>query len=337
MNGLRGLVIDITERKKAEEALADSEARYRALVENADDTILLTDLRGKHIYRNRPYYKSLGYEEGENIELDEFSKLHPDDAPIIKEKMSELLRTGIMVSEYRVKHRDGRWLHRSAKSTLIYNVHNQPYAILSIIRDVTERNNIEEALRKSEAEYSALFANMMDGFAYCQMIFNQKGKPVDFVYLQINDAFERITGLKRDVIIGKKVTEAIPGIIEANPELFEIYGRVALTGKKEKFEVFFKPLSLWLSISVYSPAKGYFAAVFEDITERKNFEQRSAAEHALVHEVINSANSIIFSVDKNYCYTSFNRAHALVMKTIFDEDIQIGKSILDYLTVNLDL
>ena len=104
--------------------------------------------------------------------------------------------------------------------------------------DITERKKTEEALRKSEEEYSSLFANMIDGFAYCQMIFDDAGKPVDFIYLQINDAFEKITGLKRDLVIGKKVTQAIPGIKEANPELFEIYGRVALTGQKEKFEVF---------------------------------------------------------------------------------------------------
>ena len=132
--------------------------------------------------------------------------------------------------------------------------------VVLIFRDITERKKAEEALRKSEEEYSSLFANMMDGFAYCQMIFDEVGKPVDFVYLQINDAFERITGLKRDLVVGKKVTEAIPGIIEANPELFEIYGRVATTCQKEKFEVFFKPLSLWLSISVYCPQYRLFCS-----------------------------------------------------------------------------
>ena len=95
------------------------------------------------------------------------------------------------------------------------------------------RTLAEEALRKSEQEYSSLFANMIDGFAYCKMIFDEKDKPVDFVYLQINDAFERITGLKKENVIGKKVTEAIPGIKKANPELFEIYGRVALHAKRK--------------------------------------------------------------------------------------------------------
>ncbi len=64
--------------------------------------------------------------------------------------------------------------------------------------------NAEEKLRASEERYHSLFSNMMDGFAFCKMIFDQENKPIDFVYLEINDAFERITGLKRDLVIGKK-------------------------------------------------------------------------------------------------------------------------------------
>lgn len=126
-----------------------------------------------------------------------------------------------------------------------------------------------EALRQSQEKYRLLFENMVDGFAYCKMIFDEKNKPIDFIYLEINNAFEKLTGLKRSHVLGKKVTKAIPGIKEAHPELFEIYGRVALTGGKERFELEFTPLDIWLSISVYSPKKGYFSAVFENITEQK--------------------------------------------------------------------
>ena len=127
----------------------------------------------------------------------------------------------------------------------------------------------EKLLRASEEKYRSLFANMLNGFAYCEMIWDENNQPVDFVYLAVNEAFEKLTGLKKEDILGKPVTEAIPGIKEAHPELFEIYGRVASTGEKEWFEIYFKPLEIWLSISVYSPKKGYFVAVFENISERK--------------------------------------------------------------------
>ena len=84
---------------------------------------------------------------------------------------------------------------------------------------------------------------------------------------------EKLTELKRDTVIGKKITEAIPGVRESTPELFETYGRVALTGKPERFELFFTPLNIWFDISVYSPEKEYFVALFDNITERKNLEE----------------------------------------------------------------
>jgi len=101
------------------------------------------------------------------------------------------------------------------------------------IRKIVKTKRAEEALWRSEERYRSLFVNMLDGFAYCKMIFDEENRPVDFVYLEVNDAFEKLTGLKRENVIGKRVTEAIPGIKEAHPELFDIYGRVALTGKEE--------------------------------------------------------------------------------------------------------
>ncbi len=151
-------------------------------------------------------------------------------------------------------------------------------------RAEAERKRTEQALLKSEQHYRSLFENMLDGFAYCKMLFDEHGHPIDFVYLEVNSAFERLTGLKN--VIGKKITEVIPGIKESYPEVFEIYGRVALTGVPEKFEIDFKPLEAWFSISVYSTEREYFAAVFDNITERKRAEEELACSNAELEQFI---------------------------------------------------
>ena len=113
---------------------------------------------------------------------------------------------------------------------------------------------------------------MQEGFAFCQMIYDTSGKPDDWIYLNVNPAFNRLTGLAD--IVGRRVTDAIPGIKDQTPELFKTYSRVAQTGQPEKFEIHFTPLGIWLSISVFSPEKEYFVAVFDDITIRKQVEEK---------------------------------------------------------------
>jgi len=141
------------------------------------------------------------------------------------------------------------------------------------------RKKTEEALKGEDKLSHLLFENMLDGFAYCQMQFDDNGKPMDFTYLSVNGAFETLTGLRN--VTGKKVTEVIPGIRESDPELFEIYGRVSKTGKPERFEMFLNSLRIWFFVSAFSPERGYFVAVFEDITERKNSEERMTKSYQI--------------------------------------------------------
>jgi signal transduction histidine kinase len=122
---------------------------------------------------------------------------------------------------------------------------------------------------------------MLNGYAYCQMYYEQ-GRPVDFIFLNVNKAFGDLTGLVE--VIGKKVSEAIPGIRESDPEFLEMCGRVALTGTPERAECYVESLKIWFSISVYSPLKEYFVVIFDIITERKRAEEALRASEAALRQ-----------------------------------------------------
>jgi two-component system CheB/CheR fusion protein len=124
----------------------------------------------------------------------------------------------------------------------------------------------QQQVARSEEKFRGLFQNMVNGFAHCRMRYDGD-RPADFLYLSVNSAFAVQTGLGD--VVGKWVSEVIPGIREADPGLFEIYGRVARTGVPERFEIHVDALGDWFDISVYSPGLDEFVAVFDVVTPRK--------------------------------------------------------------------
>ena len=122
---------------------------------------------------------------------------------------------------------------------------------------------------ENEVRYRSLFEHMLDGFAYCQLLYDGD-EAVDFLYLDVNPAFEQLTGLKD--VVGKRVSAVIPELRRNNPELFEIYGTVARTGVPHRCETYVGALDIWLAISVYRRSSDRFVATFDNITERKTAE-----------------------------------------------------------------
>jgi len=115
--------------------------------------------------------------------------------------------------------------------------------------------------------HKVLFENMINGLAYCRIIYDEAGKALDWEYVSVNPAFEKQTGLKDAE--GKRVSELIPGLLESNPRVLETYARVARTMRYEHFEQYVGQLGMWFNISVYSFEVGTFAAVFENTTIQK--------------------------------------------------------------------
>jgi PAS domain S-box-containing protein len=136
-------------------------------------------------------------------------------------------------------------------------------------REIAERKEAEEALRESEARYRTLFEAMTEGFALHEIICDEGGRPCDYRFLDVNPAFERLTGLKRTDLLGRCVREVLPG---TESYWIENYGKVALTGEPVRFENFSASLDRWFEVFAYRPAAGRFAVLFTDITARKRTE-----------------------------------------------------------------
>ena len=288
--------VDITERIRTEQQLKESEEKYRLITENANDLIAILNRKFEFEYINEDIHmKLMGYSKEDAIGKSMLEILHPDDLKSAVKSVKEIITTGEGSVEVRVRHSAGHWVWMHVRGkTFVDNKGEKQVLIIS--RDITERKKAEQKLKGSEEKYRSLFDNMLDGFAYCKIILDHDNNPVDFFFLEVNDAFERLTGLKKEETIGKRVTEVIPGIENSKPNLFEIYGKVALIGEDTKFEIFFEPLKIWLSISVYSPEKGYFVAIFNNITERKIAEEKLKQSEERFKNLYNNAQVAMFSV-----------------------------------------
>ena len=142
--------------------------------------------------------------------------------------------------------------------------------------------------------YPNFFEQMLNGVAFCRMLFSE-GKPSDFVYLYANPAYHEITGLGS--VIGKRVSEVIPGVLKSTPELIETYGRVATGGQPESFDIYVAGLHRWFSIQASSPKPGHFVSIFNVISQHKAAEQELRQSEQRFRTLISANNAIILQID----------------------------------------
>jgi PAS domain S-box-containing protein len=121
-------------------------------------------------------------------------------------------------------------------------------------------------LAEDALPYRELFEAMVEGFAVHEIVCDAEGRPVDYVFLEVNPAFERLTGLRRADVIGRRVTEVIPGL---EPSWIRTYGEVALGGEPTHFESRSEALGRDYEVVAFSPRRGRFATLFVDVTEHK--------------------------------------------------------------------
>ncbi len=114
--------------------------------------------------------------------------------------------------------------------------------------------------------------NMSNAFAYHKIILDDYGSPIDYEYIEINLAFEKYTGLSRDMVVGKTIRQIVPHIDNDTAKWIEFFGQVAISGKASTKVHYSEAFDRWYSVNSYSPENGYFIAIFNDITELKKKE-----------------------------------------------------------------
>jgi len=190
--------------------------------------------------------------------------------------------------------RDGSTRHFHVVYTPLKSDGGPPAGVIASFRDVTEQEAAHRALRQKTEEMRQIFQNMFGGFALHEILTDENGRPVDYRFLDVNPAFEQLTGLKAQEVVGKTLREVLP---EADSFWVERYGRVVLTGEPIAFEAYEPSLQKHFGIRAFRPKPGQFVTLFFDITERKEAEEALQKSARLFRDLFENAPEIQLLID----------------------------------------
>ncbi len=139
---------------------------------------------------------------------------------------------------------------------------------------------------QGEPGYRALFQNSISGIGLHEIVTDPQGRPIDYVFLDVNPAFEELTGLRRESVLGRRATEVLPRT--EHEALIEIFGRVALTGEAARFEQHSPPLDRYHHVVAFGWGRGRFAAVFTDVTEQRRADEQLRLQGAALEAAANA-------------------------------------------------
>ncbi len=269
---------EVMARTAVEKALEERERHFEQLLQNSFDTVVILDAQGVQRYVSASAEKVHGYSSAELVDIPVIEQMiHPDDQAQVRAAFRQIVETGYGGAEYRHRCKGGGWVHLEARGT---NQLANPdiRGVVVNVRDITEQ-------KQAELKYHTLFDKMLDGFAVHEIICDAVGKPVDYRYLSVNPAFERITGLKAENTVGLRVLELFPGL---EAYWIDTYGRVALTGEAAHFENFVAELDKHFEVTAFRPAPGQFACLFQDVTARKAAEAELKKYRQHLEELVES-------------------------------------------------
>ena len=267
--GIAGIIKDVTSQQKAQEDIK----KFKTIADKAVHGNAILDKEDIIIYSNDSFAEMHNYstEEliGKNIAI-----LHPE------EKLSDLDKINKSISEkgsygpWEIWHirKNGTKFPILKSGVLIKDSEGKPKFKTATAIDISERIEALNKLQEREKEMSLMLEKMLSAFVIFESVFDENGKFVSYRFIYINQAYERITGVKNEDVKGKTVHEVWP---ETEPEWIKRYGEVAVTGKSKSFELYHKPTKKLYYCNVYRPfdTEEKFCVIFEDITEQNKTEE----------------------------------------------------------------
>lgn len=290
-----GTGIDVTERRQAEEALRESEEKYRRLVESTVDWVWAIDTDGCHTFSNEAVKHILGYEPDEIIGCSSFPLIHPEDQENIREMVRESAEQKIGWKDVAIRWvaKDGSTRFFESTAQPILDANGNLIGFSGIDRDVTERMEAEAALRASEARYRSLFDGMPIGLYRT----TPEGQFAD-----ANPAMVDILGYPdRETLLATNVLELFvdPTERERGRELTEREGGV----RNHELQIRrYDGAIVWVSVNSSSVRDSdgrvmYYEGALKDITERKQAEQAESEQRALAEALRDSAAALSSTLD----------------------------------------
>ncbi|HWQ21768.1 MAG TPA: PAS domain S-box protein [Clostridia bacterium] len=281
-------------------------------------------------------YAIHGMSQGVPVPHDVYAGLiHPDD----RQRVLEAMRSGMTGKQqefsvdYRIVRPDGTERLVSLTGKTLLDSTGTVSGVRGTMQDITDRTRVEAGLRESERRYHLLFDNMVNGFALHEMLYDERGNPVDYRFLEANQAFERLTGVPVASIVGHTVLEVLP---DTEPRWIQTYAGVVQTGTPALFEEYSGAIGKWFETRAFRVAENQFATIFADVTERKRAEQelrdsenrfRAVFEQAAVGvALLNTKSGQFVRINQRYCdflgYTMEEMLQKTFADVTFAEDVQ---------------
>lgn len=193
-----------------------------------------------------------------------------------------------------------------------------------LLASALERKRVDKALRESEERYHSLYSTMSEGVGLHEIVYDDSGNAVDYIVLDVNPAYEKMLGLPKEEVVGRRASERY-GL--GNAPFIDVCARVADSGKPWVFEAYFPPPEKHFCMSVFSPRKGQFATVFTDVTEQRIAEERLREAARRYRELYEGSRDGYVLTDMDLRIRECNRAFRDMVG--YTEAELLGKSISD--------